>query len=51
MLLVSDTVEVGGAKGPVRPARYPIVSPVNLCDPAAFKDGPPLAAFAASFSA
>jgi cytochrome P450 len=46
MRLVSDTVEVGGPKGPARAKRYPIVSPVNLADPAAFKAGPPYAAFA-----
>src|SRR5580698_6175978 len=46
MQLISDTVEVDRPKGPIRPARYPVTSPVNLADPAAFKEGPPYAAFA-----
>jgi cytochrome P450 len=45
MDLISDTVEVGGARGPARVKRYPISSPVNLCDPQAFIHGPPLEAF------
>ena len=46
MQLVSDTVELGGPKGPVKAIRYPTVCPVDLSDPAAFTSGPPLAAFA-----
>jgi cytochrome P450 len=46
MQLISDTVEVGGPKGPARAKRYPIISPVDLVDPAAFTNGPPNAAFA-----
>jgi cytochrome P450 len=46
MRLISDTVEVGGPKGPARAKRYPMTSPVDLCDPAVFTSGPPLAAFA-----
>lgn len=46
MRLVSDTVKIGGPKGPARAKRYPVVCPVDLCDPAAFTSGPPLAAFA-----
>src|ERR1700761_7006264 len=45
MDLISNTVEVGGAKGPVRARHYPASSPVNLWDPAAFTHGPPLDAF------
>jgi len=45
MELISETVEVGGAKGPARARRYPLASPVNLCDPQAFTKGPPLEAF------
>jgi cytochrome P450 len=46
MQLISDTVEVDRPKGPARAPRYPLTSPVNLADPAAFKEGPPYAAFA-----
>ena len=46
MQLISDTVEVDRPKGPAHSPRYPVVSPVDLFDPAAFKDGPPNAAFA-----
>lgn len=46
MQLISDTVEVGGVKGPARTRRYPLASPVDLSDPAQFKHGPPYEAFA-----
>ncbi|MES2340947.1 MAG: cytochrome P450 [Pseudomonadota bacterium] len=46
MLLISDTVEVGGPKGPAHPPKYP-VSPVELWNPEAFTKGPPMGAFAA----
>ena len=46
MQLISDTVEVGGPKGPAHTRRYPAQSLVDLFDPAAFKEGPPNAAFA-----
>ncbi len=46
MLLISDTVEVDRPKGPARARRYPLASPVNLADPAAFREGPPYGAFA-----
>jgi cytochrome P450 len=46
MELISETVEVGGPKGPAAAKRYPIADPVALWDPAAFKAGPPLDAFA-----
>jgi cytochrome P450 len=46
MQLVSETVEVGGPKGPAHKPRYALASPVDLTDPAAFRDGPPYAAFA-----
>ena len=45
MQLISDTVELGGPKGPARAKRYP-ASPVALFDPAVFTHGPPYAAFA-----
>ena len=46
MQLISDTVEVDRPKGPLRKAHYPANTAVDLADPAAFKDGPPYAAFA-----
>ena len=45
MQLISDTVEVGGPKGPASPPIYPL-SPVELWNPDKFRDGPPLADFA-----
>jgi len=45
MQLISDTVEVRGAKGPARPRHYP-ASSVELWNPERFKSGPPLADFA-----
>ena len=45
MLLISDTVEVGGAKGPAHKPVYP-ASPVELWNPEAFTKGPPMGAFA-----
>jgi len=45
MQLISDTVEVGGLKGPVRSPVYPMSS-VELWNPDLFKMGPPLADFA-----
>ncbi len=45
MLLISDTVEVGGVKGPRYPKRYP-ENTIDLWDPHAFVKGPPLDAFA-----
>ena len=45
MQLISDTVEVGGPKGPAHPPIYP-KSEVDLWDPQAFTHGPPLEAFA-----
>lgn len=45
MLLISDTVEVGGAKGPAHKPIYP-ASPVELWNPEAFTKGPPMGAFA-----
>lgn len=45
MQLISETVEVGGAKGPARPPIYP-VNPTPLFDPATFTKGPPYDAFA-----
>lgn len=46
MRLISDTVEVGGVKGPAFPKVYPENRFVDLWDPAAFTLGPPLKAFA-----
>ena len=45
MRLISDTVEVGGPKGPARPRRYPAAT-VDLYDPDVFTKGPPYGAFA-----
>ena len=45
MLLISDTVEVGGAKGPAHKPIFP-PSPVELWNPEAFTKGPPMDAFA-----
>ena len=45
MLLISDTVEVGGAKGPAHKPVFP-ASPVELWNPEAFTKGPPMGAFA-----
>ncbi|OYU68691.1 MAG: cytochrome P450 [Alphaproteobacteria bacterium PA2] len=45
MKLISDTVEVGGAKGPANKPIYP-VSTVELWNPAAFIKGPPMEEFA-----
>ncbi len=45
MRLISDTVEVGGIKGPANPRIYP-ASPVELWNPEVFTKGPPLDAFA-----
>ena len=45
MLLISDTVEVGGVKGPKFPQRYP-ANTIDLWDAHAFTHGPPLDAFA-----
>ncbi|MBA3810334.1 MAG: cytochrome P450 [Caulobacteraceae bacterium] len=45
MRLISETVEIGGPKGPARPRRYP-ASPVDLADPTRFTRGPPHADFA-----
>jgi hypothetical protein len=45
MRLISDTVEVGGVKGPARTRRYP-AGAVDLFDPAKFTQGPPWADFA-----
>jgi cytochrome P450 len=47
MQLISDTVEISREKGPRRAPVYPFRSPVALWDPHAFRDGPPLEAFAA----
>ncbi len=46
MQLISDTIEVGAAKGPARARRYP-PSGVALFNPDVFKAGPPLDAYAA----
>ena len=46
MRLISDTVEVGGVKGPAHAKHYPENHFVDLWDPAQFTDGPPLAAYA-----
>lgn len=45
MKLISDTVEVGGVKGPANKPIYP-VSTVELWNPAAFTKGPPVEEFA-----
>jgi cytochrome P450 len=45
MQLISETVELDGAKGPARPPIYP-VSTAELWNPDRFKAGPPLADFA-----
>ena len=45
MRLISETVEIGGPKGPARARRYP-ASPVDLADPKLFTSGPPHADFA-----
>jgi cytochrome P450 len=45
MQLISDTVEVGGAKGPARERRYP-ANPVALFNPDVFTKGPPYEDFA-----
>ena len=45
MQLISDTVEVGGAKGPARARRYP-ANPVALFNPDVFTKGPPYEDFA-----
>src|SRR3954463_10039134 len=45
MQLISETIEVGGAKGPANRPKYP-PSPVELWNPDLFKQGPPLAEFA-----
>ena len=45
MRLISDTVEVGGTKGPRHAAIYPVL-PVELWNPEAFIKGPPMGAFA-----
>ena len=47
MELISDTVDVGGPKGPAHAKVYAAPPPVNLWDPADFVKGPPLDAFAA----
>ena len=47
MDLISETVEVGGPKGPARERRYPTNTTVDLWDPTSFTHGPPLEAFAA----
>src|SRR5579871_2013851 len=44
--LISQTVQEGGPKGPAHKPIYGATSPVDLNDPAAFRAGPPLAAFA-----
>ncbi len=46
MRLISDTVEVGGVKGPAHAKHYPENRIVDLWDPASFTKGPPLEAFA-----
>lgn len=45
MRLISDTVEVGGVKGPANKPIYP-VSPVELWNPEVFTKGPPMDLFA-----
>ena len=45
MDLISETVEVGGPKGPGNAKAYAAPPPVDLWDPAAFTKGPPLDAF------
>ena len=45
MDLISNTVEVGGAKGPARAIRYPIAAQPDLWDPTTFTLGPPLETF------
>ena len=45
MQLISETIEVGGVKGPARAKAYP-PSSVELWNPDRFKAGPPLADFA-----
>lgn len=45
MQLISETVEVGGPKGPAHPPVFP-PAPVRLYDPFAFTKGPPLSDFA-----
>ena len=45
MRLISETVEVGGPKGPARARRYPAAT-VDLFDPDVFTKGPPYGAFA-----
>ena len=45
MQLISETIEVGGPKGPANARTYP-ASPVELWNPDLFKAGPPLADFA-----
>ena len=45
MDLISNTIAVGGPKGPARPAIYP-ASSVELWNPEAFTKGPPIEGFA-----
>jgi cytochrome P450 len=45
MQLISETVEMDGAKGPVHAPKYPL-STAELWNPDRFKQGPPLADFA-----
>jgi cytochrome P450 len=46
MQLISETVEIAGPAGPANPPKYP-PSPFELWNPDRFRNGPPLADFAA----
>jgi cytochrome P450 len=45
MRLVSETLEIGGPKGPRHPAIHKTMSPVPLASPRTFENGPPHEAF------